>query len=119
MPHSILYICKKNSPKFKTLKHYNTPGHAHELTFSCYRRKNYLRDDVACELFLSELERARSEHQFRIWAYVLMPNHVHLLIWPMNSEYAIERIVVQTMIRGIRAYLRLSSHHEENTDNRC
>jgi putative transposase len=82
-----------NKPNFKTLKHYNTPGHAHELTFSCYRRQNYLNDHVACELFLSELEKTRDEHQFRIWAYVLMPNHVHLLIWPMNETYAIDRIL--------------------------
>jgi len=46
-----------NDQSFKKLKHYNTPGHAHELTFSCYRRKDYQKDPVACEIFLFELEK--------------------------------------------------------------
>jgi len=32
--------------KYKKLKHYNDPGHAHELTFSCYHSYSYLHDEV-------------------------------------------------------------------------
>ena len=52
----------------KKLKHYNYRGHAHELTFSCYRRQDHLRDPVACDLLLDEMEHARQELRFRIWA---------------------------------------------------
>lgn len=73
-------------------RHYNTPGHAHELTFSTYRRQNLFLDGCACEMFLAELDRARTECSFCIRAYVIMPNHVHLLIRPRKSPYKIESI---------------------------
>jgi hypothetical protein len=41
--------------------YYNTLGHAHEVTFSVYRRLNIFRDTNACEMFLSELETARRD----------------------------------------------------------
>jgi putative transposase len=73
-------------------RHYNTPGHAHEITFSVYRRQNIFVDKRACEMFLEELAAARKEFSFRIWAYVIMPTHVHLLIWPVKNLYKIESI---------------------------
>jgi hypothetical protein len=38
--------------------HYNTPGHAHELTSPVYRGKNLFQDQQVCELFLAELKSA-------------------------------------------------------------
>jgi len=78
--------------------HYNVAGHVHELTFSCYKQRSYLSDQTACELFLSELQKAGDEHLFSLWAYVLMPNHAHLLIWPQKTSYDISRI--QNDIKG-------------------
>jgi len=82
----------------KKLKHYNHPGHAHELTFSCYRRSHYLADDIACDILLEELRRVKESHNLKIWAYVFMSNHVHLLIWPTESSYSISKI--QKDIKG-------------------
>ena len=90
--------------KYKALKHYNTPGHAHELTFCCYHRYDYFSDSIACELFLSELKKSRAEHDFELWAYVLMPNHVHLLIWPHQNTYDIARILNETKGRMAKQY---------------
>ncbi|MBD3418767.1 MAG: hypothetical protein GF398_01490 [Chitinivibrionales bacterium] len=94
----------ESGQKYKTLKHYNTPGHVHELTFFCYYRYDYLGGTVACELFLSELKRARAKHDFQLWAYVLMPNHVHLLIWPHQSTYDSARILNDTKGRMAKQY---------------
>lgn len=69
-------------PKKRRRVSYNDPGHAHELTFSTYRRTRYFLDPVHCELFLSHLGRARERLGFKLWAYVLMPEHVHLLVYP-------------------------------------
>jgi len=88
----------------KRLKRYNTPGHAHFLTFSCHERRPYLRDPKACEIFLSEIRRARDEHSFRVWAYVLMPDHVHLLIWPTQNAYSIARILNDAKGRMSKQY---------------
>jgi putative transposase len=85
--------------------HYNTPGHAHELTFSVYRGKNLFQDQQACELFLAELKTAWEEFAFRLWAYVIMPNHVHVLLWPMECVYKIECISKAIKGRMAKRYI--------------
>jgi putative transposase len=62
------------------LKRYQTAGHDHFLTFSCYDRKPYLRSAAARDLFEQSLERTRRKYGFDIFAYVVMPEHVHLLV---------------------------------------
>lgn len=69
---------------------YNDPGHAHELTFSVYRRTRLFDDAVACRCFLAGLDAVRARHGYEVWAYVLMPDHVHLLVWPKEPGYRIE-----------------------------
>jgi len=62
------------------LKRYQTEGSYHFITFSCYRRLPYLNDDPARIVFEEILERLRQRHQFYVFGYVLMPEHVHLLL---------------------------------------
>lgn len=62
------------------LKRYQTQGSYHFLTFSCYRRLPYLNNDRARITFLEELEKLRSRHDFYVFGYVLMSEHVHLLL---------------------------------------
>ncbi len=62
------------------LKRYHTFGHQHFITFSCYRRRPYLDNDHARTVFLQILERLRHRHGVLIFGYVLMPEHVHLLL---------------------------------------
>ena len=31
-------------------------------------------------------------HAFQVWAYVLMPDHVHLLLFPIEREYSMARV---------------------------
>jgi putative transposase len=62
------------------LKRHHTFGHDHFITFSCYHRLPFLNDDHARAVFLETLERLRERHRFHVFAYVLMPEHVHLLL---------------------------------------
>ena len=62
------------------LKRYYGRGHLHFLTFSCCQRRPLLETRDARDVFLRELDRARSEWKFRLLGYVVMPEHVHLLI---------------------------------------
>jgi len=80
----------------KKRKTYNIKGHAHELTFSCYHQNNYLTDPKSCELFLNELSSTREKYHFYVWAYVLMPNHVHVLLFPYTQHYNIS-IILQSI----------------------
>jgi putative transposase len=62
------------------LKRYQQSGEMHFLTFSCWRRLPYLRTPQARDLFESALERIRQKYQFAVIGYVVMPEHVRLLL---------------------------------------
>jgi putative transposase len=64
----------------KGLKRYYGQGHLHFLTFSCYQRLPLLGTTHARNLFVKELRRVRREYGFLLAGYVVMPNHVHLLV---------------------------------------
>ncbi len=93
----------------KTCKRYNIPGHAHELTFSCYRNQKFLLSDRTCQWLIESIERAREKHNFSLWAFVFMPDHVHLLINPRDEEYNISNILkdikTDTSIKAVK-YLK-------------
>ena len=59
---------------------YHQTGEFHFLTFSCYRRRPYLSTVAAMELFENALERVRLRYLFVVSGYVVMPEHVHLLV---------------------------------------
>ena len=77
----------------KKCKRYNNPGHAHELTFSCYRNQKFLISERVCKWLIESIEKAREIHKFSLWAYVFMPDHVHLLIKPTKEQYNISNIL--------------------------
>jgi len=62
------------------LKRYYGKGDLHFITFSCYRRWPLLKTTGARNLFVKELGRVRDATGFRLIGYVVMPEHVHLLI---------------------------------------
>jgi len=55
-------------------------GHWHFITFSCYQRRPLLKNAHAREIFLRELTKVRDEFGFQLLGYVVMPEHVHLLM---------------------------------------
>ncbi len=62
------------------LKRYYGQRDLHFVTFSCYRRLPLLGSKRARDLFVHELSRMRTEHDFQLVGYVVMPEHVHLLM---------------------------------------
>jgi len=52
----------------------------HFITFSCHHRDPLLADPHACDVFEQTLERVRQWCGFFVCGYVIMPEHVHLLI---------------------------------------
>ena len=72
-------------------RNYNLPGHAHELTFSCYRNFPFLASERTCRWLADAIDAARAKHRYRLWAYVFMPDHVHLVVCPQDEHYDIAR----------------------------
>src|SRR5215472_3595432 len=64
----------------KGLRRYYGQGHLHFITFSCYRRLPLLKHARARDVFVKELAKLREELGFQLIGYVVMPEHVHLLI---------------------------------------
>jgi len=64
----------------KGLVRYQQAGCFHFVTFSCYRRLPYLDTAEARSLFERSLEAMRPRYDFVVCGYVVMPEHVHLLV---------------------------------------
>lgn len=79
-------------PHRKRVRSYNEPGHAHELTFSCFRRLPLLGRDRSRQWFLEALASARRRLNLALWAYVIMPEHVHVVVSPREHPYEIRLI---------------------------
>jgi putative transposase len=70
----------------KGLKRYQFEGDLHFVTFSCDQRNPYLAQPSARRLFEEALERVRRGYGLYVIGYVVMPEHVHLLlIEPKNA----------------------------------
>ena len=83
----------RNVSKRKTCKRYNEPGHAHSLTFRCFRRQPFLSRDRTRVWLLDAIRRACDTHDLDLWAYVVMPEHAHILVHPCRDLYKISRIL--------------------------
>jgi putative transposase len=71
------------------LKHFQETRQNHFLTFSCYRHQPKLATAEACEIFVGALERVRQSYGLCVYGYVVMPEHVHLLVnEPQRSNLA-------------------------------
>ncbi|MCF6283957.1 MAG: transposase [Candidatus Hydrogenedentes bacterium] len=103
-----------NPPHRKTRETFNTPGEAHELTFTCFKYQKFLTKDRTRQYVIDSLNRSRKKYAFDIWAYVIMPEHIHLLIFPTEEEYDVSKIlksVKSSVAKKAMNYLR--SHNPE------
>ncbi len=73
----------------KRCRRFNIPGDAHHLTFSCYDRLPLLAKDRTRQWLADALEKACEKQNIALWAYVFMPEHVHLLMNPRSPSYDI------------------------------
>src|SRR5690242_10796501 len=62
------------------LHRYYGAGYSHFITTSCYQRLPLLGPARNRDLFLRVLEQVRRRYRFVVLGYVVMPEHVHLLL---------------------------------------
>lgn len=77
----------------KQCRRHDDPGHAHALTFSCYRRLPLLSKDRTRAWLIESIAEAGHSECFDLWAYVIMPEHVHVLLAPHPDTPGISRIL--------------------------
>jgi putative transposase len=67
------------------LVRYQDTGNFHFVSFSCYRRQPLLATLSGYGIFERELEQVRQRHSFVVAGYVVMPEHMHLLVGEPGS----------------------------------
>jgi putative transposase len=101
------------------LKRYQKSGHLHFITFSCYRRLPYLASDKAKQVFTERLEKTRLKHEFEVIAYVVMPEHVHLLLTEppnVSLDVALKSLKQETsrILKGNRDHFWQARYYDFN-----
>ncbi|HZW97158.1 MAG TPA: transposase [Candidatus Eremiobacteraceae bacterium] len=74
-----------------------SPPGTYFVTFSTYHRRQLFVVELYARLFLQTLYRHRREGRYKLHAFVLMPEHVHLLLTPA-IDVTIERAI--QLIKG-------------------
>ena len=62
------------------LRRFQESGQSHFVTFSCYQRRSYFATSDFRDQFLQTLEDMRARFRMCVYGYVVMPEHVHLLL---------------------------------------
>jgi len=90
------------------LRHYDNLGTARFVTFCCYRTEKYLSDERAIELVVKHMDQARQKHRFKLLGYVIMPEHVHLVLLP-KEDMKLGPLIGEIKSLVAREYFALAS----------
>lgn len=64
------------------LHRYDIPGHTHFWTFSTYRRLTFFWHDDIKQVAIDGLRHLQLKFNICLVGYVIMPEHIHILIYP-------------------------------------
>jgi putative transposase len=86
-------------------KRFNGLGDLHFITFSCYQRLPLLGTPAARTLFVNTLATIRERYQFLLAGYVVMPEHIHLIISERSSvtPSLVLKVMKQRVARDLRS----------------
>ena len=86
------------------LRRYQQTRQLHFVTFTCYHREPFLADPRTRDQFLQTLETVRRWYGFWVTGYVVMPEHVHLLVSePERRNLALALQMLKQMVSRRRA----------------
>ncbi len=94
------------------LHRYYGAGYSHFITTSCYHRLPLLARPRNRDLFLRVLEQVRLRYRFVVVGYVVMPEHVHLLLGEpeRGKPSVVMQAVKQGFARRLLSRLRAASN---------
>jgi putative transposase len=85
------------------LRRLHHSGQSHFITFSFYHRQPLLARMQMQEAFLLALEQTRRRFEMRVYGYVVMPEHVHLLLSEPDGESLSRAMLLLKMKVSVRA----------------
>src|SRR5688500_9277261 len=80
------------------------PGHAHYWTISCYHRLSFFWIDPVKQVAIDALNHIRQKHGICLLGYVIMPEHVHVLLYP-QLRGANEPIPISTLLADFKQHV--------------
>jgi len=89
-----LVVAYKHLPKF------NENSYAHFVTTRTYDSRPYFEDKELCQILIEELEFYSQKYDFTMIGYVIMPNHLHLLLWWDKEKTP--RLNISKAMQGIK-----------------
>src|ERR1700722_11536544 len=103
----------------KGLERRHNTGQLHFITFSCHRRLPYLETPKVKDTLEQVIERTRRAHHFSLYAYVLMPEHVHLLLTEptphtLSSTIRVLKGEASKLLKGNREHLWQPRYYDFN-----
>jgi putative transposase len=89
------------------LTRFHHGGQSHFVTFCCYHRRRLFTTDANRRIFESALERVRRSFRLQVYGYVVMPEHVHLLL----SEPEKDTLALKSLKQGVSQGLIGDAEH--------
>src|SRR5216684_4285956 len=98
------------------LHRYYGVDHLHFITCSCYRRLPLLSSARSRDLFLSILEQTRQRYRFVVVGYVVMPEHIHLLLTEpeIGTPSTVMQVLKQRTARALLPKKRRADPRQRN-----
>src|SRR5712692_8366924 len=97
------------------LTRFHQSGQSHFVTFCCYHRRRLLTTDESRRIFESALERVRRSYRLYVYGYVVMPEHVHLLLSEPQRDTSSDRTVPLKPKPGLSGPPVLLSEPQQDT----
>jgi putative transposase len=82
------------------------PGQVHFWTIYCYRRMVFFWHDPMKRVVVSALRTLQKQFGICLIGYVVMPEHVHVLLYP-HARGSKEPIPIATLLKVFRKYVEL------------
>ncbi|MEZ6131854.1 MAG: transposase [Planctomycetaceae bacterium] len=105
---------------------YDDEGHTHFITFACNGRRKLLNQNRCKRIVISRLETTRKAYEGTCFGFVIMPEHVHVLIrfreqgllslfkqeWKRQSSVALVEHFTKTANPVLEYLTDQESHHQ-------
>lgn len=75
------------------MKRFELQGNTRFLTFSCFHRLALFKNPAIMQVFVDELTNSRRVTRFQLFGWVIMPEHVHLLLRPELPEFPLASVL--------------------------
>lgn len=86
------------------LRRHDEYGHTHFLTISCQGRLQFFRHDSVRQVFIDGMRRTRNALGVRWIGYVVMPEHVHLMVFPHRTGTD-DVIPISTVLQKLKQHV--------------